>query len=128
MRDTNAYNCVGLVFAARRGHVNGDRGDGLIGPGAFAPYLHETVMQLLDDDSYSRLPEGLRPRAGDVVLYARASRVQHVALALGTVDLASGDDLVVSKFGDFGEYIHKLRDVPVDQVGNYLEIWSLGHD
>jgi hypothetical protein len=91
--NTSTYNCMGLVFAARRTHIDVDLLD------AF-----------LADDEWRQLADVASLQAGDVVIYRLNGRRSHV----GVVSRLRQDGTIVmlSKWGDAGEYFHEIRDVP----------------
>lgn len=108
---TNAYNCMGLVVAARRVWVD-----------------PEHVVKILTDDGCTRLAGPETADRGDVVVYHndRAEPV-HVAIVLWKNLFVPGDpkDLltVLSKWGGDGEYIHEASKVP-GYLGRPGEYWT----
>jgi hypothetical protein len=96
------YNCYGLAFASRRCAIVDEK----------------DVEAILDDDGYRRLPWD--PSAwlpGDVVIYRNnKSEIVHAGLiAQIDIDLTSDrvNVKVISAWGDCGEYLHPLEDVPI---------------
>jgi hypothetical protein len=90
---TSTYNCMGLVFAARRTHIDVD-----------------LVEHFLVDDDWRKLEEKGDLRPGDLVLYLRNGEPAHVGIVWNIAVL--GEIMVLSKWGDAGEYFHELNDVP----------------
>lgn len=82
--------------------------------------------QILRDDGYRIITEPLLP--GDVVLYGRSSDgVDHVGMVhLRSLVLPPAQPepevWVRSKWGDGGEYVHKIDDVPT-LLGKPREYW-----
>lgn len=103
------YNCMGMVFAARRVWVD----------------ISE-VSRILAEDGYSRLG-GIRDlQIGDIVVYARASVFAHVGVVVRVEPLAEGGRAlitVLSQWGADGEYLHPLTDVPL-LCGVPVEFWT----
>lgn len=106
---TATYNCAGMVFASRRAHVDPDH-----------------IRRILNDDGYKQINEK-SATCGDVVLYSRdGSGIDHVGViahVLGDGTTGIRKTLVLSKFGDDGEYLHPLKHVPL-AYGNPTEFWS----
>jgi hypothetical protein len=92
------YNCHGLTFASRRAKVM-----------AKAP----VILMLLEDDSLKEVHELRHVLPGDVVVYypEDESEANHSGIVVEH-DTAYGEPLVVSKWGNAGEYIHRLSDCP----------------
>lgn len=108
---SSIYNCAGLVLAFRRTWIED----------------MQSVPRWLTEDGYRQLPDGKSPHAGDVVLYrANDGAVAHVGIILeipqhGALDQAAGP-LVLSKWGQYGEYVHRLLDLP--PLGAKVQYWS----
>jgi hypothetical protein len=108
---TALYNCVGLLFASRRTTVD---------------VRH--LPMILQDDGYRAVPE-LGVVEGDIVIYRRNGRISHVGMVLELRDASIRLDRsrieiwVLSQWGEDGEYIHKLREVP-SIYGDDLQFWS----
>ena len=90
---TGAYNCHGMTFISRRGHLGDEQG----------------VELILNDDEYYEVP--LRDlRAGDVILYFETTgELQHSEIV---VDVFEDSALIkrpwiLSKWGNGGEFIHR---------------------
>jgi hypothetical protein len=123
VRESTSFNCAGLAFASRRGWVTGDSPDRLEGPEGFAPDHHEVIVQLLRHDKYTQRP-GLDGEAGDLAVYARNGKFEHIGLLIGCRHELRKEPMVVSKFGEFGEYLHALSDVPTT-LGTPNSVWTL---
>lgn len=58
-----------------------------------------------------------------MVLYGRGGRVEHLAVVVSLYsDLDDTETMVTSKFGEHGEYLHPLDDVP-EIYGDRLSFW-----
>ncbi len=95
----SSYNCMGMIFAARRTVLDTD-------------VLH----YIIDDDGYSDLASPDNLGVGDIVLYAADEELTHVAMVV-KVGLAATQDrapdhLLLSQWGFDGEYFHSLHDIP----------------
>lgn len=106
---TATYNCMGQVFASRRTYID-----------------VEEVRRVLAEDGYSRLNSLADVEVGDVVVYCKNGIPEHVGtIAYFTyTPLGHREVKVISKWGAEGEYIHSLRDVPLDLCGEPTEYWS----
>lgn len=108
---TAMYNCVGVVFASRRTHVD-----------------CEHLDMILQDDGY-RLISQKSAIEGDVVVYRKDGIPLHVGIIYELQDLSFARDgsqielWVLSQWGQDGEYIHKLREVST-LYGDQLEFWT----
>lgn len=104
----SGYNCFGLVFAARRTCIT----DGNV--------VEKVIFR---DDGYRLVPEA-DVMVGDVVAYrkVKGSPIEHVAVVIG-VDLMKAQIRALSQWGEDGEYIHLVKDVP-DAYGSVIEYWS----
>lgn len=104
------YDCVGMVFAARRTWVDTDQ-----------------LPMILDDDGYQPLKSSERPEPGDIVLYKnQRSEITHAGVVLEVkpvVKIADWDVKILSKWGGDGEYVHSPSDVPTS-YGNSWEYWT----
>lgn len=121
IRSTEAYNCVGLVFGARRGWLVDETDDDSIS---------SVVATMLDHDGFERIgayaevtTRDLHVQPGDVVVYTSGSSIEHVGIVAKETGLGLKDEpMVVSKFGPFGEYLHRAGDVgPL--FGSPSSIW-----
>ena len=103
---SNTYNCVGLVFASRRTHVD-----------------VEHLPQIYREDDYRSVDS---PELGDVAVYRANGAIQHVGIVIGVeVDFATGrrSITVLSKWGGDGEYVHDADYVPAE-LGRIVEYWT----
>ena len=96
---TGLYNCHGLTFACRRTGI----------------YDPEDIEKILKDDGYRQI-KPMETQPGDIVMYRDGREISHTA-AIIQVDcsnmLAGGQaTLVVSKWGQGGEYIHVVKNDP----------------
>ena len=95
------YNCAGLVWASRR------------------TCIHDTEAYelILKEDDYRLLPEGERPRIGDLIVYRRKDNRE--ILHVGSVARVAGWAVkVLSKLGPTaGEAFHDVSDVPYERMG-----------
>jgi hypothetical protein len=108
----STYNCAGLVLAFRRTFI-----DDLPG-----------VPVWLAEDGYRLLPVGEPPCAGDVVVYKSATGgIEHLGIILERASDdalgAAAGHLIMSKWGFFGEYIHRVMDKPAS-LGRDVEYWT----
>ena len=98
------YNCHGLTFASRRTTV-----------------LSEDVRQILPNDGYKQINRS-DALAGDVVLYVAGNGdVEHSGIILYREQLLV---LVLSKFGNLHEVVHRLDTLP-DYSFNSIEFWRM---
>ena len=107
----STYNCVGLVFASRRGCVD----------------IVE-VMAILADDGYYEI-DRRSTVPGDLVTYYESPDKQnmtHVGVIVAKnphVEKADWDIRVLSQWGFDGEYLHAEHDVP-KAYGDVRSYWS----
>lgn len=109
------YNCFGLVWASRRTSI----------------YSENDLLKILADDGYHPLADENDLQPGDIVVYLRGTEhnsrdTLHIALVLYLDQVGSIPvPWLLSKWSDqYGEDIHKLRDVPM-YYGNYIiELWT----
>ena len=113
----SAYNCVGLVFASRRTHIE-----------------PELVWWILQEDGYKKIKKQ-DTAVDDLVIYYTLNRevallnkeVTHIGRLIDKVWDESAKELkwrVLSKWGKDGEYLHKIKDVPLHLPYDGLEFWS----
>jgi hypothetical protein len=107
---TAMYNCVGMVFASRRTSIEATH-----------------IELILRDDGFYRVRRE-NVWEGDVVVYRRDNLPQHVGVVYQLdrrVDEARAisEIWVLSQWGDCGEYIHKIAEVPT-AYGSVTEFWS----
>ena len=107
---TARYNCMGLVFASRRTHID-----------------IELLSMILREDGYHKLTRKGDVVVGDLVVYRNHhAEVTHVAVVIEkTMDVAHGEvELkVLSKWGLNGEYIHDAGYIPF-YLGKPSEYWT----
>jgi hypothetical protein len=106
---TATYNCVGLVLAARRTAV-----------------MPDELIRVLTEDDYQPLNDGEAPQQGDVVVYEREGQVEHTGIVWRvTVSAENGtrEIVILSKWGQDGEYIHEVGDVP-SVLGRPTQYWT----
>ena len=106
---SSQYNCVGMVLASRRVWVEID-------------YL----MQILTDDGYREIAIQ-RVKAGDLVIYREPDRtITHVGQVWShdpVVANGSWKTIVLSQWGQDGEYFHEVNDVH-PRLGHASEYWT----
>lgn len=89
---TNAFNCHGLTFAARRTQI----------------VQTSAINQILQEDGYRKLDvREIIP--GDIALYVKDGEIQHSGIVL---NISSGMPWILSKWGQLQEAIHKPTDCP----------------
>lgn len=102
------YNCVGLVFGARRTMID-----------------CEHIDRILREDGYRKV-ELQEVTLGDLVVY-RSQRDQppvHIGVVFAKpVSLSDPSLTILSKWGRDPEYLHDLRDVP-ETYGTIHEFFS----
>lgn len=95
---TATYNCMGMVFAARRTWVETD------------------LLELIKEDDEYRVVDAKQVVPGDLVLYrGPEGQLAHIGLVLEKHAVLSEGQFsftVLSKWGQGGEYKHLLDDVP----------------
>lgn len=108
---TAFYNCVGMALASRRTSVDIDN-----------------LAAILSDDGYIAIPER-EVVEGDLVEYRRGGVAQHIGIVYELRDTSLLQDKskvelwVLSQWGEDGEYLHKVREVP-PMYGTELMFWS----
>jgi hypothetical protein len=107
---SSTYNCVGHVFASRRTWVESDH-----------------LLTILQRDGYAQLKDQFKLSIGDIVVYENQhGEITHVGQVVATRDnLEDGhrDVTVLSKWGEYGEYVHEYLDVPL-RLGSPKTFWS----
>jgi len=105
---TAVYNCLGLPFAARRTWIDPDR-----------------TRMILTEDGYTKLSAADHAQLGDIVVYQHANEDAHVGVIVRIDDpLAMQRKLfILSKWGEYGEYIHPIDVVP-PYFGQAHEFWT----
>ena len=71
-------------------------------------------MKIIDDDGYIMVKPPNVIMAGDIVLYVSEGDVEHTAMVVEPVANGVFFPLVVSKWGDFVEYVHYANVCPYD--------------
>jgi hypothetical protein len=108
---TSEYNCFGMVFANRRTWiVDGD----------------EVEKKVFPDDGYRKLTDPNEICIGDVAVYRKGpgAPIEHVALVMEvTIDQGRVETLLLSQWGEDGEYIHRVNAVPT-AFGAFVEYFS----
>lgn len=105
------YNCVGMVFAARRTVIE-------------TKYLR----LLLEEDGYVRIHERSDVEVGDVIVYRheQQAEIEHVGVVAyirTDVEAATRNFAVLSQWGRQGEYLHPEDHVPA-VYGDYREFYT----
>lgn len=103
------YNCMGMIFASRRTCIDVD-----------------SLPMILREDSYLPVNDHNAVVIGDVIVYKRVGRLTHVGIVVESrVDIVKAKRVyrVLSKWGQSGEFIHDVNDVP-DYLGNDIEFWT----
>lgn len=107
---SSAYNCMGMVFANRRTWIDPDN-----------------FRMIMEDDGYRRVPDESELRIGDVVVYrGENGDVSHVGIVTEirtNVAQASREVFVLSQWGAYGEYFHRVDDVS-PWLGKPQEYWT----
>ena len=94
-QESPMYNCHGLTFACRRTRIED------------TPDVH----QILSDDDWRPVEiEHVLP--GDVVLYLSEDGDANHSGVVVTLEEPFHLPIICSKWGNAGEYIHRLRDCP----------------
>ena len=90
------YNCHGLTFASRRTRI-------IDNPG---------IDRILDDDKWSEIPNPRDVLPGDIVIYfGDDGDPNHSGIIVSSAEL--GVPMICSKWGNAGEYVHRLNDCPL---------------
>lgn len=103
---TNKYNCWGFTFNPRQCWV------GLAG---------SDIQKILDDNGTQVFPPNLR--VGDVVCYSDENAITHTG-RIWSLDSSGYPELVQSKWGSWGEYLHPLLTVPAS-YGTTVTYWRV---
>lgn len=108
------YNCVGMVLAARRTWVD-----------------TAEIERVFQHDGYREIEE-IDTQLGDVVTYHYqvGGPVRHIGIVAQkkVVSTEIGDSCrVLSKWGEGGEYLHDLNDVPM-VYGRTQRFWTHRRD
>jgi hypothetical protein len=105
---SSLYNCVGMVFAARRTSIDTNQLD-----------------LICRDDGYTAVDV---PMVGDLVVYRKRPEceIAHIGQVVAVepnVQTASQSVTVLSKWGKGGEYLHDVADVP-EAYGSQWFFWT----
>lgn len=107
---TSVYDCMGMVFAARRTTVATD-----------------VLQMILEDDEYHRLSSSDQVSIGDIVVYRDSQGIAtHVGLVVQAGPIrqdGTRDIFILSQWGANGEYFHRVDDVS-PYLGTPTEYWS----
>lgn len=105
--DMYPYNCVGMIFAARRAWIEID-------------YIYD----LLSGDGFRQIKED-DVTAGDLILYIDANNEPaHIGLIIAVDSIGKAKNiLVMSKWGKDAEFIHFIEDVP-QQMGKPTKFYT----
>lgn len=109
---TATYNCHGMVFATRR--------TAIVEPG--------DVEMILFEDGYEKLNDPNSAERGDVIAYrlTEDAPISHTGVVINYgLDRETLDKsfLILSKWGQNGEYIHNEKVVP-PTFGDFREFYS----
>ena len=110
---SGVYNCVGMVFATRRVHID-----------------DQQVRMILEEDGYREIEEA-EAKGDDIVVYTLSSEVIHVGRIFGNAppdEYGEIERIVLSKWGEDGEYFHKIKDLPEALQFDDWEIWTERRD
>ena len=107
---SSIYNCMGMVFASRRTWIQ-----------------PEHLKMILDEDDYRRVNNLAELERGDVVVYRDSQGdVSHVGIVAEPglyVPDGKRQVLVLSQWGQAGEYVHLVDDVS-PWLGTPVEYWT----
>ena len=106
---SGVYNCVGMVFAARRVHID-----------------DQYVRMILREDGYRKI-EKADAEDDDIVVYTLSNKVIHIGRIFGNTPpdkVGEMDHRVLSKWGEDGEYFHRITDLPEALQFDNWEVWT----
>ena len=108
LRKSGTYNCMGMVFASRRGAIDID-----------------DFESLKTNDRIKQVPSGTLPQIGAIVAYRREGHYTHVGIVHEIKNpLALPEIIIISKWGnDAPEYLHDVNSVP-SIYGHDVEYWE----
>lgn len=91
------YNCMGLVFGSRRTQI----------------CELDSVWSILEDDGYSEIPDEMLAKVGDVAIYVRGPKCEHVGLVVAEAKLPyHASPRILSKLGYSIEIVHDAHASP----------------
>ena len=107
---SSEYNCMGMIFAARRTCIDPDH-----------------LGMILADDGFRRIARDSDLDIGDLVVYRdKNAEVSHVGI-VSRIEPYRADNtrnvFVLSQWGRDGEYIHEVNDVG-PFLGDPVEYWT----
>ncbi len=106
----SGYNCMGMMFASRRTAIDP---------------VH--LRMILLEDGYRRITDEAELQIGDMVVYRdEAGEVSHVGMVTEVrINLAGAyrEVFVLSQWGQYGEYFHRVDDVG-PWLGQPREYWT----
>lgn len=103
------YNCHGLSFASRR---------------CWVPQPSD-IQKILQDDGYERIQKIQDVLPGDTVIYIDDNTIEHSGLVVSKAEAPFNSPLIVSKWGKFGEVIHRDRQCPyAGMIIQYFRVTS----
>ena len=103
------YNCMGMVFASRRAHIE-----------------TKELDRILVEDGYDEVPTLADVALGDIVVYRDDRNIaQHVGVVVEkSAEILDGWQVtVMSQWGADGEYFHLLDAVP-ETYGKSTSFWT----
>lgn len=105
--DVYPYNCVGMIFAARRAWIEIDH-----------------IYALLSGDGFREISEE-EITVGDLILYIDShNEPAHIGLIITVDSIGTTKSIVViSKWGKDAEFIHFIEDVP-EQMGKPMKFFT----
>lgn len=106
---STVYNCHGLSFASRR---------------CWVPQPSD-IKDILQDDGYERIQQIQDVLPGDTVIYIDDDTIEHSGLVVSKPEAPFYSPLIVSKWGKFGEVIHRDRQCPyAGMIIHYFRVTS----
>ena len=106
---SNEYNCVGMVFGARRTSIDAGQ-----------------VRLILREDGYRRIERESDLVVGDVVVYKEGNDIRHVGIVVCVkmeLNPPGHAITVLSQWGFHGEFFHDIDDVD-PEYGTQKEFWT----
>jgi hypothetical protein len=120
----NAYNCHGLAFVGRLGHLFGSD---------LPILLTDNNMRkkaVISDVTLRKFTVSDDIQVGDIAIYQKNNNIEHSCIVCRVEeDTLRGNNMVnikvLSKLGIHGEFFHSINDpYIVDAYGKEVEIWS----